>query len=314
MVYPVARGNLAPPMRTFVGLDCGGSTSRVLAIDERGDVKFRGQGGSANLLTTPEATIERNLRRASQGCPDADAVCGAFAGLLGAEQRERACRLLGSLFPGAKIRAEADYAAAHAAAPAGTDVTVIAGTGSLVCGFDANGRLVKTGIGGYLLGDEGSGFRFGRAALVYCLRESQDASPALLSAVQKLFGTDDTAAIVAAVHRADSPQALLARLLPAFSADLACGAEYAEAILEGEEGELAATVAHHVEAHRPGGSQLLVALSGGVWRAGDRFEAAFHKALTTRLGDRLLTVKRIMEPPVQGAVRLAKEVLCGNGE
>lgn len=295
-------------MRSFVGLDCGGTTSRVLAVDQAGVPMFRGQGGAANLLATPEATLERNLRRAAEGCPPADAVCGAFAGLIGPDARTRALRLLGELFPGAALRVEADYAAAHAAAPPGTDVTVIAGTGSLVCGTDAEGRLVKTGVGGYLLGDEGSGFRFGRAALVEFLRHPAEASPHLCATVAELFGTDDAAAIVAAVHRADAPQALLARLLPAFAADLAAGVEYAEAALKREEQELAETVGRHTEAHRPGAPLLRVALTGGVWSAGAGFREAFRRALGGRLPEREITVERLARPPVWGAVALAREI------
>lgn len=301
-------------MTTFVGLDCGGSTSRVLAVDASGEAVFRGQSGPANLLATPEDIVVRNLRRATQGCPPAVAVCGAFAGLVGPVERARAEDLLRELFPGAAVRAEADYAAAHAAAPAGTHVTVIAGTGSLVCGTDADGRLAKTGGRGYLLGDEGSGYRLGHAALAHFLRRPSARTANLWTAVESVFGSREDAAIVAAVYGAPSPQPLLARLLPAFAKDLDAGAAYAEAIAAREQADLAELVATHVETHLFDLPRVRIALTGGVWSATDRFERLFRESLEGWLPDREVEIDRIVRPPVQGAVALAKEIAIGNGE
>lgn len=294
-------------MHTFVGLDCGGSTSRVLAVDEMGKAVFRGQSGPANLLATPEEIVIRNLRKASEGCPPATSVCGAFAGLVGPSEKTRAENLLRELFPGAAVRAEADYAAAHAAAPAGTHVTIIAGTGSLVCGNDHDGHLVKTGGRGYLLGDEGSGYRFGHAALVHFLRRPGARTANLWGAVESIFGTREDSAIVSRVYQAPSPQPLLARLLPAFAADLDAGAAYAEAIAAREQTELAELVATHIETYLFELDKVRIALAGGVWNASEQFERLFRTSLQGWLPEVEIEVDRIVRPPVQGAVELAKE-------
>lgn len=312
-------------MATFVGLDCGGSTSRVLAVDETGKAVFRGQSGPANLLATPEEIVVRNLRKASEGCPPATSVCGAFAGLVGPSEKAHAENLLRELFPGASVRAEADYAAAHAAAPAGTHVTIIAGTGSLVCGNDADGNLVKTGGRGYLLGDEGSGYRFGHAALVHFLRRPAARTANLWAAVEAIFGTREDSAIVSRVYQAPSPQPLLARLLPAFAADLDAGAAYAEAIASREQGDLAELVATHIETYLFNQDKVLIALAGGVWNSSERFEHLFRSSLEGWLTNVDIEIDRIVRPPVQGAVELAKEFMTkelrakeqreiGNGE
>lgn len=318
-IYPkdppqgIGPGTLHSSMHTFVGLDCGGSTSRVLAVDETGNPVFRGQSGPANLLSTPSTVLEDNLRRASAGCPSADSVCGAFAGLVGQPERERAIALLHELFPGAKVRAEADYAAAHAAATPGTHVTVIAGTGSLVCGNDPEGRLRRTGGRGYLLGDEGSGYRFGHAALMHFLRRPSARRVELSGAIRDVFGTTDDATIVAAVYSAPTPQPLLARLFPAFVRDLHEGAAYAEATLAQQEAELAELVATHVTDYVPDQAVIRIALAGSVWTASDLFEQTFRRSLTGWLPDSELRLERISRPPVEGAVALAKELLVGNG-
>ena len=300
-------------MPTFVGLDCGGSTSRVLAVDETGEAVFRGQSGPANLLATPDDVLERNLRRAAAGCPPATAVCGAFAGLVGPSERERALVLLREVFPGAEVRAEADYAAAHAAAPPGTHLTVIAGTGSLLCGPDGDGKLVKTGGGGYLLGDEASGYRFGQAALVHFLRRPAARTAHLSAAVEAAFGAREASAVVAAVYRAASPQPLLARLLPAFAKDLDAGEAYAESVASCELAQLGELAALHVETHLFDLPEVRIALAGGVWGASDRFERLFRRSLEGALPDVRIEIDRIVRPPVLGAVALAKEHI-GNGK
>src|SRR5436309_909319 len=109
-------------MSVFVGLDCGGSSSRVLAIDDSGKAVFRGHGGPANLLSTPKASVLCNLKAATAGCPRPESVCGCFAGLVDEELRQRALDDLRRLFPRAKLfRAEPDYVAALAACGPGTD-------------------------------------------------------------------------------------------------------------------------------------------------------------------------------------------------
>src|SRR5687768_11645928 len=137
-------------MSVFVGLDCGGSSSRVLAVDFDGNIVFQGQSGAANLASTPENRLRRNLSHATDGCPHADYVCGCFAGLVSDDLRRRGEDHLKSLFPRAEVRAEPDYTAALYASPPGTDVCVIAGTGSLVCSRGADG-ILKSGGMGYIL-------------------------------------------------------------------------------------------------------------------------------------------------------------------
>ncbi len=300
-------------MLIFVGLDCGGSTSRLLAVDESGEPIFEGHGGPANLLTTPLSIVEQSLREAAEGCPLADAACGAFAGLVGEDERRRALDLLQKTFPDASLRAEPDYAAAHAAAPPGTDVTVIAGTGSLVCGYDAHGKLAKTGGGGYLLADEGSGFRYGRAALAHFVHEPGARSPELVDAVYQIFGSREAAVVTTALYAVASPQNLLARLVPAFAADLDAGATYAQTGCEKESAELAAVVAKHIETHLFDRPFVRIALTGGVWNATDHLQRQFRSSLEERLPKRQIEIERTKRPPVQGAVALAKEQLIGNG-
>ena len=81
-------------MGVYVGLDCGGSSCRALGVTATGDVVHQGQAGPANILSTPRGRLKENLRRALEGCPPADVVCGCFAGLLTQADRDLAHHML----------------------------------------------------------------------------------------------------------------------------------------------------------------------------------------------------------------------------
>lgn len=298
-------------MSVYVGLDCGGSSSRVLAVDDKGNVLFQGQSGAANLVSTPEARLKRNLQNATRGCEPADYVCGCFAGLLGDETRSLAEDLLKQMFPGSCVRAEPDFTAAYYSSPPATDICVISGTGSLVCSRGDKG-MVKSGGRGYILGDYGSGFHYGRDALIHFLDHPKTASAGLTHLVQEIFGTEDESAIVAAVYKGGSPPQILARLAKVLGTDAVNGESYALESLHRNGYALAGVVSQHVKRYLKPSEQLNVSLAGGIWKASPIFKTTFQDLLSEQIPDRTVTVNRISKPPLYGALELAKELGIGN--
>jgi N-acetylglucosamine kinase-like BadF-type ATPase len=219
--------------------------------------------------------------------------------------------VLSGLFPKSIIRAEPDYVAAFYACPVGTDVCVIAGTGSLVCSRGANG-IVKSGGRGYLLGDAGSAFNFGRDAMLYYLNHPKAASPVLSKAIQETFSTSEEREIIANLYRSGSPPALLAKLAKPLGQDATRGEEYAIETIERNVGSLIDVVVDHVARNLPGRQMIKVCLAGGLWNGPAVFRQTFEELLAKRLAPRPVEVTRIMRPPVHGAVELAKEIGIGN--
>jgi len=298
-------------MSVYVGLDCGGSSSRVLAVDETGAIVFQGQSGAANLVSTPEARLKRNLLNATRGCEPADFVCGCFAGLLGDETRLQAEDLLRQMFPGSYVRAEPDYTAAFYSSPANTDVCVIAGTGSLVCSRGDNG-VVKSGGRGYILGDYGSGFHYGRDALIHYLDHPKTCSSTLKNAVHEVFGTDQEAKIVSSVYKSGSAPQVLGRLARVLGTDATAGESYALASLDRNTTALANVVREHVNRFLKPAPTLSVSLAGGLWKGAPIFKARFQELIAEHMAGIDITVTRIAKPPLYGALELAKELRVGN--
>ncbi|HMS54141.1 MAG TPA: BadF/BadG/BcrA/BcrD ATPase family protein [Fimbriimonadaceae bacterium] len=292
-------------MPVFLGLDCGGSSCRALASDEAQNVLFRGTGGPANVATIPESRLRRSIERATQGAPPPDVVCGCFAGLLTANDRQRAISLLTDRFPQSKVFAFPDYAAALRAGGSGIDVCVVAGTGSLVCSLH-EGKLRKSGGRGYLLGDRGSGFRFGLHALKHFL-DYPESSTALVQAVEEAFGSGEEGEVLSKLYRSGPPAPLVAKLLSAYVADLKAGQRYAEAALAEEMSALATIASRHILENFDQSATPKVGLAGGVWKASSLFADAFSKSLVELIG-KPCPVQRITAPPVTGALLLAMEM------
>ncbi|HLK13478.1 MAG TPA: BadF/BadG/BcrA/BcrD ATPase family protein [Fimbriimonadaceae bacterium] len=294
----------------FVGLDCGGSTSRALAVDMTGAPIFHGQSGAANLATTREPMLRRHLARATEGCPSASAVCGCFAGLMTENDRQRAKALLGELFPGASVRAEPDYAAAFASAEQGIDVCVIAGTGSLVCSSN-NGGWVKSGGGGYLLGDYGSAFDFGRHVLQHYVFDGETPTPFTVKLIEQTFETKEINEVISRLYASPAPPAVLAKLATALTKDADAGETYALEAIDKAMQSLARLTVRHIHRHVKSTGTVRIGLAGGVWKTSASVLNVFTSSIRDQL-DRSFEVERLNRPPVYGATALAKELTLGN--
>lgn len=226
------------------------------------------------------------------------------------ETRTRAETILHELFPTAQVRAEPDYTAAFFASPIGTDVCVIAGTGSLICSWSGR-KIVKSGGRGYIIGDVGSGYQYGRDALIAYLDKPDAVSDVLKEAVVATFGSEFESEIVPCLYRSATPAMLLAKLMKAVAADAMNSAPYAIASIDRNTQALAEAVARHIETHIAK-TEVSICLAGGIWKASTVFTSPFENHLRDLLPNRNINVQKISRPPLHGAVALAKELSRGN--
>lgn len=291
----------------FVGLDCGGSTTRVLAVNEAGEILFRGLSGPANLANTPKSKLRSHIGQATQDCPTADAVCGCFAGLINDETRRLGETLLREVFPHATVRAEPDFAAALYASPEGTDICVVAGTGSLVCSAH-QGKVVKSGGRGYVLGDYGSAYQLGRDALIRYLDEPDWAGEPFRHALVESFGGLTEETVVAGVYSSGTPSKVIAGFGRFLASAAQAGDQWAAERIDEHLRQLSLVVKRHVARYGPSGGPVQLALSGGVWSMAQSLASRFESAVRLQLTTQEVTAKKLDQPPVTGAVRLAREI------
>lgn len=228
------------------------------------------------------------------------ACCAGAAGAEVAEGRARLDALLRRLLPNSRVCVVHDSRLVLAAAGLGSGIALIAGTGSVAYGRAPDGREAQRGGWGWMIGDEGRGVWIAREAarLLMARSEAGHELGALGEAFLHACGAGDIRKMVLELHAMREPRqwAALAPLVfmaaesdPA-SEDIirAAGAQLARRALD---------VGEALDLHGP------VVLAGGLLLNQPRLEAMVRE----RIPD--VPIVRLEEAPVEGAVRLAQELL-----
>jgi len=272
-------------MSIFMGVDGGGTRSTLLAIDELGTPLARVEGGPALLDPTRPADRAATLgdlaaaalARIGADSP-ADVLCCALAGARGPVERAALAAALDSRGVARHIHIITDAEAAmHDAFGGGAGILVIAGTGSVVWGTGEGGRQLRVGGWGHLLGDEGSGYALGLAALRELARTVDGRSDArilteLLLPAMGIEGTDKLVRWTAGASKRD-----VAALAPLVlqADDVAARRIVTESAMQ-----LAQQIWTATQRLAPWREGVPLGLSGGLIAPGRPFRAHLLAALT----------------------------------
>lgn len=308
-------------MPLFLGLDCGGSSTRALVLDDAMRTVFEGRGGPANLSSTPLDTVRASVSEAMNGCPPVDAVVGCFAGLLGAEKRAMALDLLKEIAPGSKRGCHADYVAPLGLSRSMNRVVVTAGTGSVVSSWGEQDPVKSLG-GGPLLGDDGSAFDVARQVIRgLCVLANKSLPCALLSeALEIELGSSDIESLPAVIAGLTSPARSLGRLCPVIGRLAREGDALCDEAVQRSMDRLCGHVVAHCDRYLRDEASVDVVMTGGLWLAHDVFEASFRKSMERVQAtsdpiapfSRQYHVERLSDPPVLGAAQLAMNLFYGH--
>ncbi len=269
-------------MRTYLGVDGGGSKTLFLLIDENGKVLASHTEGTAYY---PEVGLEalkkllarginQILRRAGLTVPD---LSFAFLGLPAYGEDSTLLATLdtapSSVLPTGRYRCGNDMVCGWAGALAGADgISVLASTGSIAYGEYAGGS-VRTGGWGEMFSDEGSAYWLAREGLRLFSRMSDGRTPrgALYDLVRRHFVLSHDLDLCAAIYGKRLAQrsqfAQLSRLVveAANAGDAAAGAIFVQAATE--LGELIDAVRNGL--HVPADVRLAVSYSGDLFEPHD---------------------------------------------
>jgi glucosamine kinase len=302
-----------PTVDVALGLDGGGTQTRVAAATTEGVIRGRGWAGACNLAAVPPpealaaALAAADLALAEAGWERADvlALCAGVAGVSYRERRDQFHAGLQAAFPRAHVVVEPDYAIALAGATGGgPGVIVIAGTGSAAYGENAGGQRHKTGAYGYLIDDAGSGYGIGRAALAAILRAADGTGePTSLSRhVLSALGLSALTDIIPGVYGGSLSRVAIAGLSRTVAeAALTDNDAVARTILMRAGGALAhlthgVTQRLFADADAP----FPVISIGGLWNAGGLLTDVFTRSLRRFAPTAILTPP--LHSPVEGAV------------
>lgn len=292
--------------RWLVGVDVGGSGSRVRAVSDAVQVEIEGDGAEASPEGAGSAVIhalEAISTRLVGGAVIAVAVGSTGIATLSDDNdtlRERIRELL----PGAVVVLSADAVTAHLGALEGEPgATVAAGTGAIGLSHAEDGTIVRVDGWGHLLGDIGSASWIGRRGLTAALRAHDGRDPSgieLLSRATESFGAPES--WPAQLYGRDDRAAVLGSFAPSVLASADAGDPEAGRIVEEAAQGLAQTA---VAALRRPGVPATLALTGGLFRSRRLFDSVAEK---TPDGVR---VRAAAGTPLDGAVHLAKSAAAG---
>jgi glucosamine kinase len=157
----------------FVGVDVGGSHAEAVVIDEAGRELARGRGpGAVVSATSVKASAEVVAEAVAMAVGPAGLELPAralWAGMAGAGRADvcaQAREALTEAGLASTVGVGTDVEAAFESAfGEGPGILLIAGTGSIAVGRATDGRMVRVGGWGAVLGDEGGGYWIALQAL-----------------------------------------------------------------------------------------------------------------------------------------------------
>jgi glucosamine kinase len=304
----------------YLGIDGGGSKTTCVVGDEV-SLLAKVTAGPSNITRVGESRARETLQRAiREACAAAhitpqtlECACIGVAGA-GREEIASAVReIVAEIIPG-EIEVVGDMQIARAAAfGEGPGVIVVAGTGSIAYGRDAEGRTARAGGWGYAISDEGSAHWIGAAAVSALLRVIDQGEDAQASAeASPLFGEMKAAWSLRSLDelvRAANASPHFTRLFPAILAAADAGDALAQRVLAqaGRElAQLAAIVVRRLFAEENGSlPAAFLAMAGGVFRHSPTVREVFRHEV--RKFDPRLEVNPQIVEPVAGALKMARD-------
>ncbi len=305
---------MSPAMtaRYVIGIDAGGTKTIGLLADEAGQITTKARGAGANLVVHGELAVEKVLYQVIEDLEapgPVAAICIGMAGVDRPEDRETAEGILRRLGMRRAVRIVPDpLVALVAGAPEGVGIVVVAGTGSIAYGVDPEGKTARSGGWGYLLGDEGSAFWLGHAAIRQGIRAIDGRGPAttLFERIAEKLELDVPDGLVKWFYDHELSRYRVAELASVVEEAANDGDDAASSLLDQASQHLARaarSVARQLEFVDP----FPLVQAGGVFKACPSLYPRLEAILDLPQARPL----RLEGEPAQGAVTLALKLLRG---
>jgi len=235
-------------MKLIIGVDVGGTKTAVVVARD-GEIVARGAGPGAKMRSgrgiSCAATIAEAVGHAlfQAGATRGDILIAGVAGAGREAEQEEVRQALRQEMLAERVVVVGDTEMALAAAFGDhPGIVVTAGTGSMGVARDPYGRMHRAGGYGWQMGDEGSGYALGRAALGAVGRAADDRSPKteLTPLLLKMTRSENVDALIRWAAAAGPPE--VASLAPAVFEAAHLGDTVAAGIMDYAARELAALV------------------------------------------------------------------------
>jgi glucosamine kinase len=299
-------------MSFYLGFDGGGTKTECIALDAEGRIAGTGLAGPSNPLRVgyEAACVALQLAAATAiasakgNGTDIKGICAGLAGAGRMNVAEEMRKRLAGIWTAARVMIITDAEATlETAVGDSAGIVLIAGTGSISLGRNANGEMARAGGHGPWIGDAGSAYDIGRQAALAVADARDFAGPATILA-EMITATLECRAWDDVVEKiASGPAMVFPRLVPTVMQAAEEGDAAARNILNNaarELAKLALTVAGRLGMKA---QEFKVARSGGVFDRSYMLDSRVDD-LIVRVAPRA-HVSLLKEPSALGAARVA---------
>ncbi|MBU1117252.1 MAG: hypothetical protein KKE09_19185 [Bacteroidetes bacterium] len=307
-------------MNYFIGIDGGGTKTKAALVDENMKTICEDIGGPSNFIVfSIDEVSESIINLISKLCSNAkielNSVKAILIGTAGAGRRDDAERLENAVLQAAAknnlilntFKVESDARIALEGALSGKPGSIlIAGTGSIMFGKDAEGNIHRVGGFGRILGDEGSGFHIGRAGLNAVAKsfDNRNKGTLLTELIKEKFNINNSVELINEVYKNNFD---IPKIAPLVIEAAEKNDEICIKILNSEIDELV----EHIEAMKLKINEDTLALSliGGTITTDNYYANLFQARIKEILYVKIIEAE--LSPDV-GAALMAKNLLLKN--
>jgi N-acetylglucosamine kinase-like BadF-type ATPase len=304
-------------MEHVLGIDAGGTKTICLLADGDGRILSRARSDGANLQAVGELEVEKILHTVMmQAIGERRILPAAIClGIAGVDRPNDAAVVSGIMqrigFNSRVVIVNDALIALETGAPGQPGVVIISGTGSIAYGRNAKGEAARSGGWGYVLGDEGSGYWIGRAALRAVLRAADYRGPrtVLTQMLLEHFQVPQPQLLLHEVYHHHLKPSAIGALASCVQTAFREGDEAAVGILRGAADELegsALSVARRLDLMA---DAFTFILSGGIFRAVPWLAQELARRLPLAAPQSGTTL--LEREPAEGAVTLALQEAHG---
>lgn len=300
-----------------LGVDGGGTKTRALIADARQRVLGEGVAGPSNPLRVGIGNAASAVREAidaacaKAGVQRADIVAAeiGLAGVRRGDLRQRMREALSGLgIHSIEVVTDADIAL-FGATEGEPGLVIIAGTGSVCCGLNAQGKHFCAGGWGPLAGDEGSGSWIARRALQAMARanDGRGAQTILGDAACAYFNVATTDDLLIAIYAPGMTNDRIAGFGKRVIETAQGGDRVAREIVAEAGRELGIAATAVIRKLRMGRERFQVGYVGGVFAAGDLLLDSLREEIARAAPEAYIAPPHLA--PALAAARMAREQL-----
>lgn len=293
----------------FLGIDGGGTKTTCLVTDEKLNEIYRTVGSSVNFYSEGLEKARSNMKDMlldilkNTGISRFDGVCIGSSALFGRADERTKSAFCDGVFDCGNIIMDSDLFIALKATEKENAAMIIAGTGSMAAGRNSDGEIITRGGYGYILGDEGSGYRIALDGIRAAVRslDGTGENTLLGDMLLSFSGVNTKEELVDAFYSPEKDRKSIA----AFSVSVSLAAEKGDKTALGilkNQAELLSFTAKALVCAMP--AMPCVFLYGGVFQHSEIFRNHF----ASLMGDMVSSCEITAREPVYGACIAAREL------